>query len=87
MKSVAQFKVENGIDTIQFYKGKKQDGCQWADTPVGRLFLPHVTNTAKPCFIIVNDGKGNPKKGIAPRPELTGTMWVVNAEVTLGSTM
>jgi hypothetical protein len=87
MKTVAEFKKENGIETIQFYKGTKENGCQWADTSVGRVFLSPKTDTTKPCFVIVNDGLGDPNRNVPARPELAGTLWVVNANVTLAGTL
>ncbi|MEI6533624.1 MAG: hypothetical protein WCO06_07370 [Candidatus Roizmanbacteria bacterium] len=68
-------------------KGTKANGCQWLDSPAGRVFLSPKTKTTDPMFVIVNDGKGNPKEGIQARPELAGTLWVVNANVTLGTVL
>lgn len=77
-QTLAQFKKENELTTIQFYKGgKKPNGCQFADTPVGRVFLSPKTNTAAPLFVMVNNGE--------VRPDLKGTYWIVNNDVTLGS--
>lgn len=78
MLSLQQFKSDNGIESIQLLRGgKKPNGCQFAETKAGRIFMSPKTVLTSPLFVMVNDG--------SVKAGLKGTLWIVNANVTLGS--
>ena len=79
MTTLQQFKSQTGITSIQFMKSNNPDKkVQFATLPNGsNIYLSSRADVTKPLFVIVNDG--------TQKPELKGTLWVVNADVSAGA--
>lgn len=73
MQTLAQFKIDSGIESIQLMQGK---GRKFATLPDGsNLFASEHFSKDKEMFVIVNDGS---KEG---HEHLKGSLWLVNSTV------